>query len=151
MLPLLSPHPPPTQSTRKVLYAPHYCPSQQSCVCVLVCERERERESLHASEIRCLGRTRAWTYSQERLWMASFNRIPPLIGDNEDRQRRDTCHSLSSHMFDLRKFKFSLLLYYLISIWWLYFNQPIRHILMPFTSPLQMPVTFRLCEAAKHQ
>lgn len=37
MLPLLSPHPPPTQSTRKVLYAPTTVPlSNHVCMCVRV-------------------------------------------------------------------------------------------------------------------
>ena len=40
MLPLLAPHPPPTQPTRKVLYAPTTNLSPIVCVCVCVCVSE---------------------------------------------------------------------------------------------------------------
>lgn len=164
MLPLLAPHPPPTQSTRKVQYAPNYCPSQpcvRACVnlCVCVSVHTHICVILHVRIIRCARRerTRACKSDQdrERLWMASFNQIVLLIGDINDRQCwavGDTCHSLSqSHVWSEKesRLRFSFLLSY--QHLQLYLHRPIHHIIMPFTSPLQMPVTFHLCEAAEDQ
>lgn len=110
MLPLLAPHPPPTQSTRKVKYSPpltpptpkplNYCPSRlcvNVCVRVCVCPRacvsacmyvwlgdRQEKEQGHVP-----GAKR-----EQRI--ASFNQIVLLIGDTGDRQRRavtDSRHS----------------------------------------------------------
>lgn len=92
MHPPLAPHPPPTPSTRKVLYAPTYCPS-------VVCVRawvpvwagyRGEEEQGHVPVAK-------WDRGT-----ASFNQIAPLIGDTGDRRRRavrGTCHSLfQSHV-----------------------------------------------------
>lgn len=166
MLPLLAPHPPPTQSTRKVQYAPQLLSlsTMYTCMCVFVCGHECAHAHtvcvfLHVHIIRCMRRerTRACQSDQdrERLWMASFNQIVLLIRDTNDRQCwavGDTCHSLSqSHVWSEKesRLRFAFLLSY--QHLQLYLHRPIHHIIMPFTSPLQMPVTFHLCEAAKDQ
>lgn len=69
MLPPLAPHPPPTQSTRKVLYAPTYCPFQPR-VCARVSARVSGKEEQgHVPEAK-------WDRGT-----ASSNQIVLLIGD----------------------------------------------------------------------
>lgn len=83
--------------------------------------------------------------------MGSFNQIVLLMGDIEDGRRRavrDTCHrpfhSRAGSEKTQRLCCFTVLLSY--QHLQLYLSWPIHHIIMPFTSLLQMPVTFRLCK-----
>lgn len=158
----------PTPTTNPVNTQGTVCPQLLSplnhvyvhaCICVCVSVHTHICVILHVHIIRCTRRerTRACKSDQdrERLWMASFNQIVLLIGDINDRQcwaLGDTCHSLSkSHVWSEKesRLRFAFLLSY--QHLQLYLHRPIHHIIMPFTSPLQMPVTFHLCEAAKDQ
>lgn len=92
---------------------------------------------------------------RERACVATFNQIVSLIGDVDDRQRRpvtDSCHSPSTVARLMRgesggpaapapPLSYQHLQPYL--------RRPIHHIIMPFTSPLQMPVTFSYYQAEK--
>lgn len=90
MLPPLAPHPPPTQSTRKVLYAPTYC-RFQSCVCVCV------RLCACVSGLSGTGGTRTCTRGQVGPRDGEFqsdSAADRWHGDRRRRAVRDTCHSL---------------------------------------------------------
>lgn len=94
MLPPLAPHPPPTQSTRKVLYAPHLL--SLSAMCVSECEWVR------ASGLSGRGGTRTCARGQVGPLDGEFQSDSAADGDTGDRRRRavkDTCHSVfQSHL-----------------------------------------------------
>lgn len=145
MHPPLAPHPPPTLSTRKVLYAPTYCPS---VVCVRAWARvwsgyRGEEEQGHVPMAK-------WDHGT-----ASFNQIAPLIGDTGDRRRRavrGTCHSFfQSHVGPEEEKKRTRSAFFLLSYQHLQrYRIPARLSYYDALSAcLQMPVTFHRFQGRK--
>lgn len=151
MHPPLAPHPPPTQSTRKVLYAPTYCPS---VVCVRAWVRvwagyRGKEEQGHVPVAK-------WDRGT-----ASFNQIALLIGDTGDRRRRavrDTCHSLfQSHVGSeeekkkKKRTRSAFFPCYLISICSDISSRHVRHITTPFPSAYKCQSHFAAFKAERDQ